>query len=180
MRIYIVGSHTVGKSTLARYVSQKYNLTFLPEVARQILAEQELQIDTLRSNLDVVDDFQSKIFYRQIEQEKKYTDFVSDRSLDCLAYAAQHSRVLPALLKSTELQQYLTALKQEDVFIFFVRPSKVTLKDDGVRETLTWDGIIAIDAQVKLLFEMFELKYFQINTDSMQERVKLIESILNR
>ena len=70
-------------------------------------------------------------------------------------------------------------MKSPDSYIFFVRPSKATLKEDGIRESLSWDGIIAIDAQVKFLCEMFELRYFQINTDSMQERVRLIDSILS-
>lgn len=179
MKTYFIGSHCVGKTTLARYVSEKYKIPMITEVARMILSEKELHLDSLRTNLDVVDDYQTKIFYRQIEQESKQSNFVSDRSFDCLAYAAQHSRIFPILLKSGKLQEYLDNLRKSDAFIFFVRPSKATLKEDGIREHLTWDGIIAIDAQIKLLCEMFELRYFQINTDSMQERVKLVDSILS-
>lgn len=179
MKIYFIGSHSTGKTTCARYVSETYNVPMITEVARMILSEKELHLDSLRTNLNVVDDYQSKIFSRQIEQENKIDNFVSDRSFDCLAYAAQHSRILPSLLKSEELKTYLNKLKSEDSIIFFIRPSKATLKDDGIRESLTWDGIIAIDAMVKLLCEMFELRYFQINTDNMQERVRLIDSILS-
>lgn len=177
MKIYIIGSHSLGKSTLARYISKKYDLPMICEVARQILSEQELQLDSLRANLDVVDDYQTKIFYRQIEQENKYQNFVSDRGFDCLAYAAQYSRILPKLLNSPELQEYLTVLKDKNSFIFFVRPSKSTLHQDGVREILNWDNIISIDAMIKLLLEMFELKYFNINTDNIQERIRLIETV---
>lgn len=178
MRIYLVGSHSVGKTTLARYVSEKYKIPMITEVARMILSEKELQLDSLRYNLDIVDEYQSNIFYRQISEEKKYTDFVSDRSLDCLAYAAQHSRTLHSSIYSDELKLYLEKLRDDSSFIFFVRPTKATLKNDGIRESINWDGIVAIDAMIKFMLEMFELRYFQINTDNMQERVKLINNIL--
>jgi dephospho-CoA kinase len=179
MKVYFIGSHSTGKTTCARYVSETYNIPMITEVARMILSEKELHLDSLRTNLDIVDEYQSKIFSRQIEQESKFDSFVSDRSFDCLAYAAQHSRILPKLLKSKELQLYIDELKSPDSYIFFVRPSKATLKEDGIREAISWDGIISIDAQVKFLCEMFQLRYFQINTDSMQERVRLIDSILS-
>lgn len=179
MRIYLCGSHCVGKTTLARYVSETYQVPMITEVARMILSEKELHLDSLRTNLNVVDDYQTQIFFKQIEQESKYENFVSDRSFDCLAYTAQHSRVFSHLMKSTELEKYIVSLKKTDAIMFFVRPSKATLKEDGIREHLTWDGIIAIDAMVKLLFETFGLRYFQINTDSMQERVRLIDSVIS-
>lgn len=179
MKIYFIGSHSVGKTTCARYVSEKYQIPMITEVARMILSEKELQLDSLRYNLDLVDDYQKQIFLRQLQEENKFSDFVSDRSIDCLAYAAQHTRILPNLLNSPELKSYLTSLGDPNSFIFFVRPSKATLKDDGVRESLSWDGIIAIDSMVKFLLEMFELRYFQINMENMQERARFIDNILN-
>lgn len=178
MRIYLAGSHSVGKSTLARYISEKYNLPMITEVARQILSENEYDLGSLRTDLDLVDSYQSEVFSRQIKEETKYNSFVSDRSFDNLAYAAQHSRVLKKILDSDELKNYVSSLNNEDVIIFFVRPSKATLKDDGVREKLNWDGIVAIDAMVKFLLEMFELPYFQINVDNMQERVRMVDAVL--
>lgn len=180
MRVYLVGSHSSGKSTLARYVSEKYKIPMIVEVARQVLSEQELQLNSLRCDLNIVDTYQKQVFYRQIQEEKKYKDFVSDRSFDNLAYAAQHSRVLSNLINSDTLKEYIQSLKKDDSYIFFVRPSKATLKVDGVRETLKWDGIIAIDAMVKLLIEIFELPYYQINMDNMQERVKMIDTVLSK
>jgi len=179
MKVYFVGSHSTGKTTCARYVSDTYALSMLTEVARMILSEKELNLDALRTNLDVVDDYQSNIFYRQIEEEKKFGKaFVSDRSFDCLAYAAQHARVLPKLINSPELKTYLETLREPDTYIFFVRASRATMKQDGVRESLNWDGVVAIDSMVKFMLEMWNLPYFQINMDSMQERVKFIDSVL--
>lgn len=179
MKVYFVGAHSTGKTTCARYVSEKYKVPMITEVARMILSEKELHLDSLRYNIDLVDQYQESVFQRQIEEESKYDTFVSDRSFDNLAYVAQHSRILSKLLHSQELYTYLESLRATDSFIFFVRPSKATLKADGVRESLSWDGILAIDANVKFLLEMFNLRYFQINMDNMQERVRLIDSVLS-
>ncbi len=178
MKVYFVGSHSTGKTTCARYVSEKYQLPMITEVARAVLSEKELQLDTLRYDMGAVDEYQKAIFGRQLLEESKYPFFVSDRSFDCLAYAAQHTRILPNLISSPELTSYLEVLRAPDSFIFFVRPSKATLKADGVRESLTWDGVVAIDAMIKFMLEMWRLRYFQINIDNMQERVRFIDSVL--
>ena len=178
MKIYICGAHSCGKTTLAHYISEKYGLTMITEVARQVLSENEYNLNSLRTNLDIVDSYQEQVFHRQLSEEKKYQNFVSDRSFDNLAYAAQHSRILKKLLDSQDLKDYVNSLKENNVVIFFVRPSKATLKADGVREALNWEGIIAIDAMVKFLLEMFELPYYQINMENMQERIRMIDTVL--
>lgn len=179
MKIYLSAAHSCGKTTLCRYISKKYNLPMIAECARMVLSEKELQINTLRYDLDVADDYQESVFYRQLLEEKKYDSFVSDRSFDCLAYSANHARIFSKLFNLPEFKTYIESLKNKDVVIFFIRPSKATLANDGVRETINWDGIVSIDAQIKMLLEMFNLRYFQINTDSMQERVRLIDSVIS-
>jgi len=180
MKVYFSGAHSTGKSTLARYCAEKYDLPLLTEVARSILSEKELQVDSLRSDLNVVDDYQRSIFHRQLAEENKLNQgFVADRSIiDCLSYSAQHSRILPELLSSPELLYYKAKLKVPDSILFFVRPSKATLASDGVREALNWDGIISIDAQIKFILQMWEIPHFQINMDSLQERAIFIDNVL--
>jgi cytidylate kinase len=179
MKVYFVGSHCTGKTTCARYVSEQYKIPMITEVARMVLSEKELQLDTLRYDMNAVDDYQLTVFYRQMMEESKHKSFVSDRSFDCLAYAAQHTRILPSCLADGGLAHYLAALRAADVFIFFVRPSKATLKADGVREAINWDAIIAIDAMVKFMLEMWGLRYYAIPMDNMQERIRLIDNILS-
>jgi predicted ATPase len=180
VRVYFCAGHSCGKTTLARYVSLRYELPLLPEVARQVLSERELNIDTLRADLGIVDSYQQEVFTRQIAEEKRLEAFVSDRSaIDALAYIAQHSSNFYQTMQSPLLKPYIETLKQSDVRLFFVRPSKATLKEDGVRETPTYEGVLQIDAIIKCLLELHGLKYFQINTDSMQERCSLINSVLS-
>lgn len=179
MKVYFIGSHSTGKTTCARYVSEKYKVPMITEVARAVLSEKELHLDTLRYDIKLVNEYQGAIFHRQLEEEAKHAAYVSDRSFDCLAYAAQHSTLLHDLLKTPELVKYLDTLRDLDSFIFFVRPSKATLKADGVREAINWDGVVAIDTMVKFMLEMWDLRYFQINVDNMQERVRLIDAVLS-
>lgn len=180
MKVYFTGCHSSGKTTLARYVSQHYKIPMISEVARMILSEKEIHLDVLRHDLDQVDDYQRQVFHRQIEEENKQkSSFVSDRSfLDSLSYAAQHTRILPELVADAKIQTHLSILQKNDSYIFFVRPCKATLKSDGVRENPNWDGVVAIDAMIKLLLQMWSIKYYSINTDNMQERVRLIDSVL--
>jgi nicotinamide riboside kinase len=178
MKVYFIGSHSTGKTTCARYVSEKYGVPMITEVARMILSEKELQLDSLRYDMKLVNDYQKEIFHRQLQEEEKLGEFVSDRSFDCLAYAAQHSGVLSELIHSPKLDPYLSTLREPGVFIFFVRPSKATLKADGVRESLNWDGVVAIDAMIKFMLCMWRIPHFQINMDNMQERVQLIDVVL--
>lgn len=180
MKVYFSGAHSSGKTTCARYVSEKYNLPLISEVARMVLSEKEMRVDVLRYDIDLVDKYQSQVFYRQLVEEAKYNDYVSDRSgIDALAYSCEHARILPQLLGSGELQAYLPILGAPDSIIFFVKPCRATLAQDGVREPINWDGIVAIDAQIKLFYEMYKIRYFQINTESMSERVRLIDSVLD-
>ena len=87
MKAYICGAHCCGKSTLTRYISNKYGVPIVPESARMILSEQELQIDTLRYDLNAIDTYQKDVFNRQLVEEQKHISFVSDRSaLYILAY----------------------------------------------------------------------------------------------
>lgn len=180
MRVYFVGAHSTGKTTLCRYVSEKYSIPMLPELARMVLAERELNIDTLRIDLNQVDDYQNTIVMRQFTEENKHAAFVSDRSFDGIAYVAQHSRILNKIMQLPELEKYIETLRGSDTYIFFVRPCQSTMKQDGVRETLNWEGIVQIDAMVKFMLEMWGLDYFQISMDNMQERVRFIDSILKK
>jgi hypothetical protein len=180
MRIYFIGAHSTGKTTMARYVSRQTGLPLLPEVARMVLAERELAMETLRSDLDVVDSFQEEIFRRQMQVEKDIDSFVSDRSFDNLAYAAQHARVLHKILNQKGLRQYIDGLKLPDVTLFYIRPVHATLRNDGIRETIDWDELIRIDGAIKFMLEMWGLRYFMISTGSMQERARLVDSVLSR
>src|SRR5512135_1443126 len=169
MWVYFIGAHSTGKTTMARYVSRQTGLQLLPEVARMVLAERELSMGTLRSDLDVVDSFQKEIFHRQMEIERNCDNFVSDRSFDNLAYAAQHARVLRSILREKKFREYIERMRKPDVILFYIRPVRATLRNDGVREQIDWDELVRIDGAIKFMLEMWGLQYFMIYSASMQE-----------
>ncbi|HMU39976.1 MAG TPA: AAA family ATPase [Pseudomonadota bacterium] len=182
MRIYFVGSHATGKTTMTRWVSRRYGLPMITEVARAVLAELEIDLDSLRTDMDRVSDYQRRVFERQIAIEKlQEKGFVSDRAFDNLAYAAEHALVLGDILSGTsgdDVRNYMQWVAEG--IVFFVRPHKSLLREDGVRAGLDWDSVVRIDGMVKLLLEQFRIPYLPMDTPSMQERVRAVEFVLAR
>jgi len=178
LRIYYVGAHSTGKTTMARYTAQQYGLPIITEVARLLLAEKELSIATLRADIQAVNSYQRGVLEKQISEEAGKEHFVSDRSFDNLAYAAMHATVLRQMMKDQNLEKYIETLRSKDVAIFFIRPAASIINNDGVREKVEWDELIRIDALVKFMLEMWGLRYFQISTASMQERIRLVDAVI--
>lgn len=176
-RIYLVGAHSTGKTTLARWVRDHYGLPMISEVARGVLAEMEARLDALRSDLGLVDRYQREVFERQLESEARMPGgFVSDRAFCNLAYAAHHSTVLSNIAGDPRLAEYMDSVRRG--IVFFVRPHRALVRDDGVRAGLEWEEVVRIDGMVKLLLEMFGVPYIPLESLSMQERVRAIENVL--
>jgi predicted ATPase len=177
-RIYLVGAHATGKTTLARWIRDHYGVPMISEVARGVLAEMEARLDALRSDLDLVDRYQSEVFARQLEAEAAHEGpFVSDRAFCNLAYAAHHARILGTIASDPRLAQYMQGVRGG--IVFFLRPHKELVVADGVRAGLEWEEVVRIDGMVKLLLEMFSVPNIPVESLSMQERVRLVESVLN-
>src|SRR4051812_50215438 len=179
MRIYFVGAHATGKTTMTRYVSRKFGLPMITEVARGVLAELETSFDALRTDMDLVAEYQRRVFERQVQLEKlQQTGFVSDRAFDNLAYAAEHTLVLADMLAGDQYKGYMEWVAQG--IVFFLRPHQELLKDDGVRAGLTWDSVLRIDGMIKLMLEQSRIPYLPIESASMQERARAVDFVLKR
>jgi nicotinamide riboside kinase len=179
MRIYFVGSHATGKTTLCRYVSRRYGLPMITEVARAVLAEMEASLDTLRTDMDLVGEYQKRVFARQMAIEKLYKGtFVSDRAFDNLAYAAEHTTIVAEILREPRFAEYMKWVSEG--VVFFLRPHQSLLKDDGVRAGVSWESVLRIDGMIKLMLEQNGLAYLPIESVSMQERVRAVEFVLSR
>lgn len=177
-RIYLVGAHSTGKTTLARWIRDRYQLPMISEVARGVLAEMEERLDGIRSDLAVVDRYQTEVFERQLSAEAEQPgSFVSDRAFCNLAYAAQHATVLARLCADPRLESYLATVRRG--LVFFLRPHRELLAEDGVRAGLQWEEVLRIDGMVKLMLEMFAIPYVPVDCLAMQERVRLVERVLS-
>jgi hypothetical protein len=179
MRIYFVGSHATGKTTLCRYVSRRYGLPMITEVARAVLAELETTLDALRTDVELVADYQRRVFERQVAIERGQPGgFVSDRAFDNLAYAAEHTTIVSDLLGDATFQEYMSWVSRGCVF--YLRPHPSLLREDGVRAGVSWDSVVRIDGMIKLLLEQYRIAYLPVESVSMQERVRAIEFVLGR
>jgi nicotinamide riboside kinase len=179
MRIYFVGSHATGKTTLCRYVSRRYGLPMISEVARAVLAEMETALEALRTDMDLVAEYQERVFARQVAVEQQHSGrFVSDRAFDNLAYVAEHTTNAAAMMNDRRFLDYMTWVRQG--VVFFLRPHQSLLRDDGVRAGVSWDSVLRIDGMVKLMLEQHRISYLPIESVSMQERVRAVEFVLAR
>jgi nicotinamide riboside kinase len=179
MRIYFVGSHATGKTTLCRFVSQRYGLPMITEVARAVLAEMEASFDTLRTDMDLVSEYQQRVFERQVAIEKLHNGtFVSDRAFDNLAYAAEHTTIVADLLDDKRFREYMKWVAEG--VVIFVRPHPSLLKEDGVRAGVSWESVLRIDGMIKMMLEQYRISYLPLESVSMQERVRAVEFVLGR
>ena len=179
MRIYFVGSHATGKTTLCRHVSRRYGLPMISEVARAVLAEMETSFEALRTDMDLVAEYQERVFARQVAVERQHQDrFVSDRAFDNLAYVAEHTTNAAAMMNDQRFRDYMRWVSEG--VVFFLRPHQSLLKDDGIRAGVSWDSVLRIDGMVKLMLEQHGIAYLPIESVSMQERVRAVEFVLAR
>jgi len=184
-RIYLVGAHATGKTTLARWVRDRYDLPMISEVARGVLAEMEAQLESLRTNLDLVNEYQVQVYERQLQMEAQALAnakhdgfaFVSDRAFCNLAYAAHHSTIVSKLMDDPRLARYMESVKEG--VVFYLRPHRELLAEDGVRAGVDWEEVVRIDGMVKLLLELFAIPYVPVDCLPMQERTRLVESVLS-
>ena len=154
MRIYFVGSHATGKTTLCRHVSRRYGLPMISEVARAVLAEMETGLEVLRTDMDLVAEYQERVFARQVAVERQHDGrFVSDRAFDNLAYVAEHTTNAAAMMNDQRFHDYMKWVSEG--VVFFLRPHPSLLKDDGVRVGVSWDSVLRIDGMVKLMLELY-------------------------
>lgn len=176
-RIYLVGAHATGKTTLARWIRDQYGLPMISEVARGVLAEMEAELGSLRTNVELVNEYQRQVFERQIAAESQMAgSFVSDRAFCNLCYAAHHSTILGEIARDPRLAEYMDSVRGG--LVFYLRPHTELLAEDGVRAGVEWEEVVRIDGMVKLLLEMFEVPYIPVESLSMQERVRLVERVL--
>ncbi len=177
LHVYLVGAHSTGKTTLARWIRDTYGMPMISEVARGVLAEMEAQLDSLRTDVALVDRYQAEVFQRQIEaEEAQQGSFVSDRAFCNLAYAAQHSTIMAGVARDSRLQTYMGRVRKG--LVFFLRPHQALLAEDGVRAGVEWEEVLRIDGMVKIMLEMFDVPYIPVQSLPMQERIRLVQRVL--
>ncbi len=130
MRIAIAGASGTGKTTLARAISEKYNLPINPVGARSVALEMGFagpyEVDKAGKRVE----FQKRLFEAKRDWELAHDSFVTDRSyFDNLTYCVLH---MATDLEEGSADRYLQAMDRYDRV--FVLPRFVHQKlDDGIR-----------------------------------------------
>ena len=162
-RIYFTGADGSGKTTLVDYTARKYGLPMLNEIARNVLADGRHTFNEIRAEGSSASAFQKAVFERQFREEAKLAaPYVSDRSIDNLAYAVEHGRNFAELLRTIPAD-YITQLRASVVFV--VRPQRsfrTAAATDPFRLLSEWDGQVRIDAHTEMLFKLFEVPFMVI------------------
>lgn len=185
MRVYVTGAQSSGKTTLARWIEDEYQLKLITEVVRRLVAARETTLDKLRIDMDESNRLQDEIFKRQwadeMEAVRDHGGFVSDRSLDFMAYTSAWATNAAALADTVRYRDYVNGLKQTDAVVFFVRPHRELVKDDGMRSPtdLRWDEVVRIDAMIECLLETNGVPYIAVPMLSMRDRTRLVGVVLN-
>jgi hypothetical protein len=177
-RVWLVGTHSTGKSTLGRWISKEYQLPMVSEVARTLIVELGKKLDAIRLDPDLSDRFQWEIFERQMRAEAALNEFVSDRGCDHLAYAAEHSRMAHVIHQDMRFKEYMIGMKRG--IVFYVRPHAALVVPDGIRAGLDWDSVVRIDGMVKFMLRTHGVPYFEIASLAMDERISTIEAVLGK
>lgn len=180
-RVYFVGSHRVGKSTLARWVRDNYGVKMVSEMARLELAERETDLANLRVDVEATTDYQRSVFERQIYVESQIADterVVADRSFDNLAYMIQFGTGYTDLIRSPIVHSYLASVKSRGL-VFFVRPHQVLLKTDDVNKDVDWELVLRIDQTVKVLLNQLEVDFIPIESPEQLERQQHLRTVLS-
>jgi len=139
----------------------------------------ETGLDALRTDMDLVAEYQERVFARQVAVEHQHDGrFVSDRAFDNVAYVAEHTTNAAAMMNDQRFLDYMAWVS--DGIVFFLRPHPSLLKGDGVRAGVSWDSVLRIDGMVKLMLEQHGVAYLPIESVSMQERVRAVEFVLRR
>ena len=181
MRVYFVGAHSVGKTTLAEYVSRTWDLPKIDEVAREVAQELGLPLSGIRKNLDLLNSYQKKVFEAQVKKELEFGNrFVADRAFDSIPYWVEYGEGVSEFMQTSVYREYILNLKKKDCLIFFIRPFKELVAPDGFREDLSWESITRIDGMVKFMLKVEDFSYIEINEIDFEKRCGIVDNWIQK
>ncbi len=136
MKIGILGAQGTGKTTLAEALAKELGYPLIPEIVRGVLKDMGMSSPReLKGNPEKGKEFQMKCLYRQIAEERKHENFVSDRTtIDNAAYWMKwHAHKNPSHVNTEYYQTAWENAKKYDLLVYV--PPEIPLVDDGCRST---------------------------------------------
>lgn len=184
MKIYLCGSHSCGKTTLAIEIARRYNFNVVSEAARDIISAQKIDLSSFAKNIMAADQFQADVVAEHDERQYAYTmkqresggNLVFDRGIDFLVYASMFSTMCHQQTK--KYQDYIDHMKEDDVRVFVLDPHESKMEDDGVRKSMDMITAWSITNGIVLLLETHGIPYVRLTTPSLLERIKTVDAII--
>lgn len=168
MKIAVVGSHGVGKTTLAKGLSKVLKYPILPDIAREAFRK------GFTINEKTPPENQLWILCKQMEYEKKLKDnFIADKTLfDNIVYSR---KIFSDKYFLTLIEDIVRKIAKYDIYLYI--PIEIPLKNDKVRSPdLNFQRMI--DEEYTLLLKDLKVKYYEIR-GSIPERIERSLKIIN-
>jgi nicotinamide riboside kinase len=161
MKIAIVGSHGVGKTTLSSKLSKILNLPLIPDVA----------VEAYRKGFTISEntppEIQFWMFAKHLEYERGLGEnWIADK---CLIDYSVYADVLFTDTRVTGLLAEMTSRNAYYDFVFYL-PIEFPIEDDGVR-SLDVNFQKNVDDRYKQVLDQWNVSYITL-TGSIENRVK--------
>ena len=187
-KIYLCGASGVGKTTLAKWIHETYGMPLLTGAtanARQALGT---TYEELQHNQELAERYQWEVFKQQRLLEQPFwagglpndRGFVSDRSLDLIAYTAEMAGgVLRELVNSEQFQEYVAHMRLYAA-TFFIRPHpEVQATRDGRRDIyLTPEWVYRVDGVIHFLLLTLGIPFVPITTPIQLDRRRIVAGVI--
>ncbi|KAF0411905.1 hypothetical protein F8M41_008106 [Gigaspora margarita] len=184
--IFIVGAHSVGKTTIAKIIKiHNNNAILVDEIARTIIENFKIDVNALLEVPENYFKFETSIIKIQcaVEEQFEHKFAIFDRCiLEAIVYTKIFCKELwKKLLTMKEVIKCLERYRQHNEYIFFlIEPHKECMENDGVRKLTTdLDELVTFSNILKNLMDEFNIKYHLItDLDINQRYSKIMNTVL--
>jgi len=136
MKIAFTGSGGTGKTTMAKYLSEKWDVPYIGSVSREVMAEMNVLHEDAQESMTegMLLELQHAIMQRRKDKIAGRTSYVTDRcALDNYVYALRRC----GAAMTEEARQKWEALAVEDLLshdlVFYAPAGLFRVEDDGTR-----------------------------------------------